>query len=199
MTEWIKARDVLSRAGMLPTEYLHRSPLGDAVLRRVKAGRAKMRAGAYTIDGLPSRLTAVSSSFFGKMHPRCDWVAGDFTSFVNGRDHEATDAEFAIEDIADLVAAHHVAPTQAGASNNLSDKKDRGGNSLSSKWPSFLAELVLWLYVEDNEIEGLRAAELHRIISDRMAKKGINEIPISTVRPSLTAVLVAIVEAKTAA
>lgn len=127
MTEWIKAREVLSRAGLDPMEHRKRSPLGNAVLDRVKADCAQMRGKRYTIDGQPCASSTIGPMFFAGPNVWADWVSGNFECHSAMRDHAVIDAEFRLDDIADLIEAYSVASPASSRGPVGGEEKDKGG------------------------------------------------------------------------
>jgi hypothetical protein len=82
-------------------------------------------------------------------------------------------------------------PPPAETSPRLSSG-GKGGRSLSKHWPLFVAELALWIEEANDDPALLTPGKLIGKLNDRLAKKGIEEMPPSTAEETIKAVLAAL-------
>jgi hypothetical protein len=73
-----------------------------------------------------------------------------------------------------------------------SSPRGRGGRGLSEHWPLFVAELVLWVEEANDDPGLLTPTKLIAKLNDRLAEKGIEQMPPSTAEATAKAVLAAL-------
>jgi len=105
---------------------------------------------------------------------------------------EAHGVEWSKEDAEAMGANFDAAPGPALVGMSPADDKIAPavkGRPISELWPLWVAELVLWVEEADEDAAGLTSGKLIEKINDRLAKKGIDQMPRSTAEDTAKEVL----------
>lgn len=189
--EWVSARDVIESLGGSAGEATD-SPIARSVMRHALEGRIPARATEfrriteYVSD--TQREVEIPSEFWTNTKGHVieqDWIAGTFAALNPNLGYREEWKAYGVVFAKDAVVA--LGGKFDSATKRLSENH-AGGRPRGEQWPEFIAELCLWAYDVQHPSK-MNSSRLLAEINDRLAKRGIDEMPRSTARETLVAVV----------
>lgn len=190
--EWVSAREAIESLGGSPGEATD-SPVARSVMRHALEGRILARAAEFQRILREHKTTEtnvdVPSEFWTNTKGHVieqDWIAGSFAALNPKLQYleqwKAYGVQFNKDGVVALGGRFDDAPSR------VSGHAHGGGRPRGEQWPEFIAELCLWAYDAESPWK-MNSNRLLNEINDRLAKRDLDEMPRSTARDTLVAVV----------